>query len=487
MQPENRSRLISAGTAAVFGIALTALLVIALFPVFPRRLNIRVDDTAARTVKSPRTVSFDSTFLTDQRRDDAGNAVPPVLVYDPAIRTNEVSAYDRAAAQVTQARALTDDARKRDALAQLQISPRSIDTAIGLDEDRWQAVAADGRRVLTQELNVSLDEAAVTASKDGVDSRISVDFTADEALLTADLVRPLITSTLIADQAQTDRVRQDVRANVPDQRVNVAKGDIILAADQRVDEVAIEKLRAVGLLSRSVEWRNVVAVIIVASVAAMALAALLLVLQPRGITTERQMIALALVTMLPLLVAKFYLPLVMPDDSRHFLAFILPVAAAPILIAALLDTQLSVVVAVMIGILIAFISALLPDVSLVASVSPIDTFRLLAVYGLAPLAGVLLVHRADRLNRYLSAGIAVAVVSFALLLATWFIDGDRQVADLAWIALATGVGGIGSGVLAAGAFVTVGVLFGVTTRVQLMELSQLNAPLLRRLQDEAPG
>jgi putative nucleotidyltransferase with HDIG domain len=42
-------------------------------------------------------------------------------------------------------------------------------------------------------------------------------------------------------------------------------------------------------------------------------------------------------------------------------------------------------------------------------------------------------------------------------------------------------------VLAAGAFVTVGVLFGVTTRVQLMELSQLNAPLLRRLQDEAPG
>jgi hypothetical protein len=44
-----------------------------------------------------------------------------------------------------------------------------------------------------------------------------------------------------------------------------------------------------------------------------------------------------------------------------------------------------------------------------------------------------------------------------------------------------------SGVLAAGAFVTAGMLFGVTTRVQLMELSQLNAPLLRRLQDEAPG
>jgi len=55
------------------------------------------------------------------------------------------------------------------------------------------------------------------------------------------------------------------------------------------------------------------------------------------------------------------------------------------------------------------------------------------------------------------------------------------------MAFASGIGGVSSGVLAAGAFVTVGVLFGVTTRVQLMELSQLNAPLMRRLQDEAPG
>src|SRR3990170_5407143 len=47
--------------------------------------------------------------------------------------------------------------------------------------------------------------------------------------------------------------------------------------------------------------------------------------------------------------------------------------------------------------------------------------------------------------------------------------------------------GLGSGLLTAGAFAVVGVVLGVTTRAQLMELSQLNAPLLRRLQDEAPG
>jgi putative nucleotidyltransferase with HDIG domain len=42
-------------------------------------------------------------------------------------------------------------------------------------------------------------------------------------------------------------------------------------------------------------------------------------------------------------------------------------------------------------------------------------------------------------------------------------------------------------VLTVGAFALLAAVFGVTTRLQLMELAQLNAPLLRRLQDEAPG
>src|SRR5262249_43914951 len=47
-------------------------------------------------------------------------------------------------------------------------------------------------------------------------------------------------------------------------------------------------------------------------------------------------------------------------------------------------------------------------------------------------------------------------------------------------------GGV-SAFLAVGIFVTLGSVFGVTTRVQLLEMSQLSQPLLRRLQDEAPS
>lgn len=481
------SRQIPLATAVVFGVALAALLVIALFPIFPRQLNIRVDDIAARTVRSPQTVSFVSDFLTEQRRDEAAAAVPPSLVYDPDVRAQQLDAFDRRAAQVTQIRSLSDDTRKRDSLAGQELSPRAIDMVIALDGERWQSVVDESWRVLNDQLGVSLDEIAVTQSKDAVDSLIAPQFGADEALLAAELVRPLIVSTLVVDEALTAEARDTARAAVPVQRINVENGDVILSVDQRVDEVAIEKLQMAGLVSRSVEWHNVIAVVIISVVTAAAVAGYLFALQPRGVTSERHLIALAAVTMLPLLVAKFYLPLVLPDESRQFLAYVLPVAAAPILIAALLDSQVAVVVAVLTGLLIALISVLIPDVSLVASVTSVETFRLMLVYSLGPLLGVYLVHRADRLNRYLTAGFAVAITSYIVLISTWFIDPNREPSDLVWMALVTGIGGVSSGVLAAGAFVTVGMMFGVTTRVQLMELSQLNAPLLRRLQDEAPG
>ncbi len=41
--------------------------------------------------------------------------------------------------------------------------------------------------------------------------------------------------------------------------------------------------------------------------------------------------------------------------------------------------------------------------------------------------------------------------------------------------------------LAVGVFVVLAMVFGVTTRLQLMELAQSEHPLLRRLQEEAPG
>jgi putative nucleotidyltransferase with HDIG domain len=109
------------------------------------------------------------------------------------------------------------------------------------------------------------------------------------------------------------------------------------------------------------------------------------------------------------------------------------------------------------------------------------------VFLLGGLAGIFAVHRAERMSRYLVAGGVVAVVSFTVLLSFWLLSGDRQADEPAWMIVASGLGGLLSAVVVVGATVVLGLMFGITTRMQLMELAQLNHPLLRRLQEQASG
>ncbi|OGO49786.1 MAG: hypothetical protein A2148_07335 [Chloroflexi bacterium RBG_16_68_14] len=179
--------------------------------------------------------------------------------------------------------------------------------------------------------------------------------------------------------------------------------------------------------------------------------------------------------------------LVLPDDSRRFLAYFLPLAAAPMLVAALLEARLAIVIGLSQAALMMFAVVTLPDISLVAAIEPVDGARVLLVYGLSAVMGVYTVRGAERVNQYALSGVLVGAVSLAVLFALWLLEPERHALDAVWMTAAASVSGLSSGLLTAGGFTAVGALLGVTTRVQLMELSQLNAPLLRRLQDEAPG
>src|SRR5438132_1565650 len=102
-------------------------------------------------------------------------------------------------------------------------------------------------------------------------------------------------------------------------------------------------------------------------------------------------------------------------------------------------------------------------------------------------AGIFAVRRAERVNHYAMAGVAVGALTFAALFAFWLLSPEREGVDLFWILIASGLTGFGCAVITVGATVVLGVIFGVTTRIQLMELSQLSHPLLRELQEKAPG
>ena len=87
---------------------------------------------------------------------------------------------------------------------------------------------------------------------------------------------------------------------------------------------------------------------------------------------------------------------------------------------------------------------------------------------------------------FVQAGIAVFAVN-ALVVLTFALLGDRDITRRAPAVGSVGRAAGGSAVAAVGSFAVIGILFGILTVFQLLELANPSQPLLRRLLVETPG
>lgn len=489
--PGRRSQPLDRVGAVIFSILLAAALALALLPVFPRSVQVHEGDIASRTWQAPRTFSFESAVLTEKAREQAAAAVPDVLVFSSEVREQQTTKLDKLIDDIGRVRDSAELSRSQKLSALLGtenlLAPGYEAFIVDMTASQWQTVSDEAKRVLEQVLGEAVTEGQENQIGDQLPELVDSSLSSNEASLVDLLVKPLVVANLEVDPTKTDEKKAEAREAVVPVRVSYTKNQTIVNSGDTIDSTAVEAMREAGLLSPRLEWNNVVAVVLISIVAGGTLGSYVHAFQPAATADLRRLLFLLVVTAVATLAAKLYLPLVLPDHDRHFLAYALPLAAVPMVLAAFLEAQVAAVVAAVLAALVTFVVVYLPDVSPAVASSPLDALRAVTVYGFGGVGGALAVHRAERLNRYLLAGVLVALVSMAILVATWFLDLDREIMDLPWMGLAAALNGTVSGILAAGAFVTLGALFGITTRVQLMELAQLNQPLLRRLQDEAPG
>jgi membrane-associated HD superfamily phosphohydrolase len=112
---------------------------------------------------------------------------------------------------------------------------------------------------------------------------------------------------------------------------------------------------------------------------------------------------------------------------------------------------------------------------------------MISALALSSLAGIFAIRNAERVNNYATAGVGVGLVTLLTLFSFWLLLPDRDGVDLLMMLVASGVAGLGSVIIIMGGSYVLGAAFGVSTRIQLMELAQLTHPLLRELQEKATG
>ena len=482
----------SRGGATTFGLLIGLALFGVLFPWFPGEASLDEGTAAPRAITAPRDRTYESAVLTEALREQAAAAVPDVLVLDPGIRDRQLAELDRQLAAIDGARRdtrLSASARESAmrAVDGVALSQRGAAVLAGATGSQWTALTEELRSVLGDALAVAIVEQDVEATRQRLREMLSPLLSSDQALALGELASPLVVATQVVDEQRTAERRELAREQQPAQQVTVSRGETVVTDGQILGAADVERLEQLGLRATGLQLWKLAATALFAAMAGAACGGYLFVVQPRTIASLRRLTLFALLLLTPALAAKFGFQPLLPDTERHFLAYAVPLAAAPIAAAVLLDVTTALLLTVVLAAVAAFVTVYLPEIDRAEVAAQLEATRMwLAVAG-GSLAGVYFAANADRLQRYLAAGLASAAAVAAALLLFWLLDADRGAVDLLWIAAASTAGGVLAALIAVGAFVLLSRPFGIITRVELMELAQLNHRLLRRLQDEAPG
>lgn len=487
-RPSNAAR----GRAPGFAALLVLGMIAALFPWFPGGSLLTEGRQVERAIVAPRDVEYASPVRTAEVRRQAAEAVPDVLVLDPAVRDRQLAQLNRVVVAIeSERRNTTQSASAREtairAIPGAELSAAGARTLIAASNERFQLITDQAANALGRTLTGTVGVSDLESARSRARTFLSPQLGAEEVSAAVELLSPHIVPTQVADAARTEALRRDAAANTPPVIVKIAEGQVVVPERTALTAAQIEALTQLGIRDGGLEWPTLAATALFALLVGGALPSYLAVQRHAILGSTLRMVVLAALLLVPAALLKFTLPAVLPDLDRHFVAYAIPVAAAPILAVVFLDVGVAVVLSMLLAGTAGFVSVYVPGFGAAGDVAQIETARLMLAVGVGSVAGALVAGRAERLQTYALAGALSAGAAGVALVSLVFLDPDMRSQDARWVAGAVAANAVGTVVVSVAVFHLVRRRLGILTRVDLMELAQLNHPLLRRLQDEAPG
>ncbi|MEZ4659916.1 MAG: HDIG domain-containing protein [Caldilineaceae bacterium] len=444
---------------------------------FPRTSRYQLEEgrPAPSNIVSPRQIRYESELLTEEARVDAANAVP--AQYDPPesrVRRQQVDKLTEILEFISIVRndAYADDETKTDylqAIAELNLGQESILHILDASDDEWREVVAEAPLALGRAMREEIrnDESALRVARRDAVRLIGPDLSEDALSITTELVLDLIRPNSFYNEERTEEARVAARDATPAQRISYEQDEMILREGDIVTPLNVETLEHIGLLQGDWDWWTLIRALLFTVITLATVVAMLYRLHPRMLVNNQMLALLTLSSVIWLLLAKFML---IPHD---WLPYLYPLATLIMLLTVLVDLRVALIVLGAFTFVVLYLS---------------DSNPALAAYaGLGSLFGALVVARAERLTVFLWAGVVVSLCNLlvtAAFRAPFVGLSTQQQMLLLLVHLLNG--SLSASVALIGYFV-LGNIFGITTSLQLTELSRPTHPLLRQLLLKSPG
>jgi putative nucleotidyltransferase with HDIG domain len=454
-------------------VILSSLILVLKIPPGGSNEQLNVGNVVQRDVLAPERITYVSQIQTEAARARAEAAVAEV--YDPP--DTRVARQ-----QVARARQIFDyfDSVRADnyasldekreliaAVNDLTLTNSIIDSMLTANSEIWAVIKAETITVLDQAMRDEIRPNQLAAARRRLPMLLDLDVSDQAAAVVIAIVEDLIQPNTFVNEQRTAEERQLAREGVQPVVVTYEKNQRILRAGDLVRPADVEALEELGLQQPIFHLSAVVGDVTFITLIGLVIGLYLLRFRPRVLGQPRHMWLLLLLLLLFVGMIRLMVP------GHTLLPYVFPMAALSIMLAALIEVQLSILVTILIGLVIGYVAGGSLEFTIYAVVG-----GLVGVFSLGPV---------ERVNRLLWSGVYVALTNVAIVLIFRLPGGDFDSVGLLQLIGAGAANGAFSASLTLIGFFLVGNFLGITTSLQLLDLARPTQPLLRQLLLRAPG
>lgn len=274
----------------------------------------------------------------------------------------------------------------------------------------------------------------------------------------------IIKPNYIYDKKATELKKEEARSSVED--VVIRKGQFIVKEGEKVTESQIEVLKETGILDENKKsiWATYFSLALFIIIVLALQGYYLHKYHEKIFKDYRKLILLGVITCMFLILAR---------TIAMINAYLIPLAFAPMIIAMLLNDTSAMVISIINALLVGVATQLQLDIVILTILNSI--------------AGVMLLKNVEQRNDILYSSMYIGIINGIAIGSIQFIQGGYEGTTIILNSLLAFLGSMLSGILTIGFLPVFESVFDIVTNVKLLELSNPNHPLLRKLSMEAPG
>ena len=439
----------------------------------PTAISLNVGDVSPDDYLAPQDIEYISEVRTQDARMAAENAVAPVYAPpDTTLARGQIDRLRAALQYITLVRNdenATDEQKASDieSLSDISLKPQTIEQIIGLTSTRWETIQQESLRVLEQVMRLTIRENETESVRKTIPSLVSLALNDEQAAIVVELVSAFVIPNSLYSAELTESAKQAARDAVEPITQSYKSGEVIILRGQIIRTTHLEALQQLGLIEQASPWQDYAG----AGALVLTLAALSAMYFSRRrllfLFDARSLVVVALIVLVFVIGARFLIP------NRTILPYAYPLASAGLLIATMFGLEAGIIFSLLIGLLVPY-----------AMPNALD---LTPYYVVSSIVGVLMLGSARRVWTFFRAGMAISVAGIVTLLAFRLPFVPMDGIAMLQLAGAAVFSGLASSSIALLLQYFLAQSLGLTTALQLIEISRPDFPLLQFFLRHAPG